>query len=225
MPPAFRFVSLGSDCQPAAQINNIQPPGQSKLSYPFDWITTQIQHIGRLIENDFEGFLDPANLFPNYFEEQFKGMVDTVYRVGLNHDFVDFNEAEIQRVRDVYMLRVRWFLNLFDTRRPPPYFIRRWHPRDGIEDERLVLELFEVLRRKRRDIRLLYLHADPSRAEFMADGYRSAFLKQNDPFVWYGDGPTWSHMLNNFALRFFEGDRQAFVLPVAVPEVQRPRFG
>ncbi len=219
--PPFRFVSLGSDCQPARQINRIQP---SNISGVFDWVTTQIQHIGRLIENDFAGFLEPDNMFPVFHDQVFVGLVDTLYRVGFNHDFTRLDAADVSAVRDIYRMRIRWFRNLFDPRRPPPYFIRRQHPRDGVEDESLAIALFEQLRAKRGDIRFLYLHADPGRREFMTDGYRSAFLRQMDPFEWLGDNEAWNAILGGFAVRPFPGDRAAFPLPDYVPQVRRPRF-
>ncbi len=219
--PPFRFVSLGADCQPARQISRIQP---SNMSGVFDWVTTQIQHIGRLIADDFAGFLEPENLFPVFHDQTFIGLVDTLYRVGLNHDFAGFDAVDVSSVQTIYRMRIRWFRNLFDPRRPPPYFIRRQHPRDGAEDESLAIALFEQLRAKRSDIRFLYLHADPNRREFMMDGYRSAFLRQRDPFEWRGDDEAWNTILCEFAVRPFVGDRAAFRLPDYVPQVRRPRF-
>ena len=214
----FRFVSLGSDCQPAHQISRVQTTNTSGV---FDSVTTQIRHLTRLIENDFAGFMDMANMFPVYHEHIFSGAVDTLYRVGFNHDFGKLEDQDLAHVSNVYNMRIRWFRNLFDPKRPPPYFIRRYHPRDGREDESQAIALFELLRTKRRDIRFLYLHNDPSRRELMMDGYRSAFLRQRDPFVWFGDDAAWDPILSYFAVRPFAGDRQAFQLP----ELKRPRFG
>lgn len=218
---SFRFVSLGSDCQPAMQIEAVQ---RGTLAGLFDNITTEIRHLSRLIRNDFAGFLDRENLFPVYFEQELRGVVDTVYRVGMNHHFAGFDDASIQAVQDVFRMRIRWFRNLFDPRRPPPYFVRRWHPRDGSDDESSAIALFHQLRHMRRDIRFLYLHPDPQRPDFMMDGYRSAYLRQIEPFVWYGDTVAWRRVLTDFARRPFEGDREAFELPPYEPP-RGPRFG
>ncbi|WP_419728933.1 DUF1796 family putative cysteine peptidase [Lichenicola sp.] len=213
----FRFVSLGSDCQAGHQLRRVQV---SNTSGVFDFVTTQTRHLIRLIENDFAGFLDLENMFPVYHDVTFIGAVDTRYRIGFNHDFAKLDKEDVDYVRTLYSMRIRWFRNLFDPRRPPPYFIRRHHPRDGYADESLAIALFELLRKKRSDIRFLYLHGDPERREFMMDGFRSAFLRQHEPFAWQGDDAAWTEILGHFAIKPFAGDRIAFPLPEMLPEMR-----
>ena len=59
--PPFRFISLGTDCQPALQISMHRP---NNVMHLLDWLAVPIRQPIALIENDFEGFLEPDNLHP-----------------------------------------------------------------------------------------------------------------------------------------------------------------
>jgi len=175
----------------------------------------------RLLDHDFAGLLHESNLHPWYYNETLYGVVETRYDIDFDHDFDRFDSVALQHVRSDYAIRVRWFLELFDAEEDPVYFVRRYHPRDGEEDERKSLRLFDKLRERRPDLRFLYLHADRSRAPRFEDGYRSTFVGQHDPFQWRGDQHAWHYILSHFALRPFKGDHQTFPLP----ERKAVRFG
>ena len=214
----FRFISLGTDCQPALQISIHRP---NNVMHLFDWLAVPIRRLIALIENDFEGFLEPDNLHPFFIENKLTAVFDTRYRIDFNHDFATFDAADISRVRRLYGLKIRWFRELLDEPdEPPSYFIRRWDVRDGPEDETVAVELFDLLRRRRRDIRLLYLHNDPSRPPVKRNGYRSHFLRPPQPFIWKGDFPAWRHILCQFALEPDTDRGDAFALPLS----RVPRF-
>lgn len=194
----FRFISLGSDCQTASQIAGLAYTPTHNF---FDLLALPIRQTIELIENDFEGLLLPENLHPVYVEDQLRGVVDMRYRAEFAHDFTIFSRDEIATVRERYRLRARWFRELFDADEPPVYFVRRWHARDGVEDETLAVRLFELLQSKRRDSRMLYLHRDRGRPEFVSGAYRSAYLPPPDVPHWTGNTPAWTYMLQDFALR------------------------
>ena len=214
----FRFISLGTDCQPAFQISVHRP---NNVMHLFDWLAVPIRQLVRLIENDFEDFLHTDNLHPFFIENKLTAVFDTKYRIDLAHDFIMFDAADIARVRGLYELKIRWFRELLDEAdEPPSYFIRRWDVRDGPEDETVAVELFELLKRRRRDIRFLYLHNDPSRLPAKRNGYRSHFLRSPQPFIWKGDFHAWRHILRQFALEPEADDGEAF----ALPPFRAPRF-
>ena len=146
-------------------------------------------------------------------------MIDTRYHLDFAHDFPALTRTALETVRQTYALRARWFLEFLEDEEPV-YFVRRWHPVDGGEDEASALRLFDFLKTLRRDVRLLYLHNDPKRQPSLLDGYRSIFLKQNRPFNWHGDTNVWQFILNNFTVRPCDADRDAF----ALPEWKAPRF-
>lgn len=194
----FRFISLGGDCQTAAQIAGSK---RSTMYHFFDLISIPIDQAIRLIENDFQDMLIPENLHPCYNDEMLGRVIDTEYRMDIGHDFRDFSPADIEAVRKRFALRARWFRDLFRPDRTAPYFVRRWHPRDGEDDERLPMRLFELLRAKRRDIRMLYLHKDPERPPLVSGAYRSHYLAPPETPYWLGNTEAWQYLLHDFAVR------------------------
>lgn len=194
----LRFVSLGADCQTAAQLSvfaGTQPPQF------FDKIAVPIRSVIQLIENNFADLMLSENLHPIYSGETLACVVDTLHRIDFGHDFNAFDTDEIMAVRKRYQLCVRWFAELLQPDARPVYFVRRWHPRDGSDDELNALRLYEVLRAKRADVRLLYLHKDQTRQDVVVGGYRSTFLHFPENCHWKGNTPAWQDILRNFACR------------------------
>ncbi|WP_419728536.1 DUF1796 family putative cysteine peptidase [Lichenicola sp.] len=214
----FQFVSLGGDCQPAAQIRKRRP---SSVAHFFDWIGIPIRQTIELIRNDFEGFFDRENLHPHYAGDGFYGIVEMRYRADVQHGVPSFDIATTEAIRELFVMRARWLREMLEEDNDPVYFIRSWTVRDGPENEADAIELFELLRSKRRDIRLLYLHNDPGREDRISGGYRSAYLRQaSSPYVWSGDDRAWLSLLEDFAVRPGGDDKGASPLPAP----RRPRF-
>lgn len=153
----FRFVSLGCDCQVAAQINKQQPSG---VTHFFDWLGCTIPGLMTLIEKDFEGFLDEKNLHPFFINNALRTVIDFKYSVDVTHDLHSLQPQEVSRVRANYAMRARWFRELFDEDSPPTYFVRRWDGRDPDDSDAGPLALLSMLRERRSDVRLLYLHGE-----------------------------------------------------------------
>ena len=191
----LRFISLGADCQPAQQI---QKNGRREKHF-FDWLSTPINSVIRLIENDFEHYLRLEDLVPDQDRHKLYKVTDKYNQIDFAHDFEAFDERNIKAVQARYEYLADKFRSLFDdATEDPPFFVRRWHPIDGPENEGLALQLHRALRARRHDIRLLYLHNDGSRKEIVLENYRSAFLAQ--PFEgWEGDSIAWSYLLNEFS--------------------------
>ncbi len=213
----FRYVSLGCDCQVNHQIGLVQERGPSHF---FDWIANPLDGLVYLLEQDFANILDPRNLVPFYVENRMLGVIDTKYRMDFHHDFVRFDHENRQRVLEIYTRRAQRFRQLFDADGPPTYFIRRADLRDGDQSDQAALRLLDLLKSYRKDVRLLFLHEDPHRPVGLAPGFRSAFLRQRQPFFWQGSDGAWKAMFSKTALLPFEGDGDAFELPKA----RTPRF-
>lgn len=214
----FRFISLGGDCQPAAQIRRNRPNGTTHF---FDWLSIPIRHTIRLIENDLDGGFEPENLHPLYLENRLLTVVDTRYHLDITHDFPVFDDETVAQVRARYAIRARWFRELLDDPDElPSYFVRRWDKRDGPENEADARVLYHLLKQRRRDIRFLYLHADPTRRPVRDGGYRSLFLRPAEPFIWYGDNGAWQKILNVSA--FEPGPEDGVSFPM--PPMRVPRF-
>lgn len=212
----FRFVSLGSDRQTAAQIAGLKYTPNIDF---FDVLTVPIRLVIELVENEFRGLLQPENLLPVYVDDGLVGVLDVHYRIEFIYDFTTFSPQETDVVRARYEAKAIRFLELFQPDATPPYFVRRWHPRDGVEDETEPMRFFEMLRERRRDVRMLYLHRDPARPEFISGNYRSAYLPPPAVPDWTGNTEVWRYMLDDFAVRG-DGNRHG----AASREKQRPRF-
>lgn len=207
----FQFVSIGGDCQPAAQIRKHRV---STASHFFDWIGIPIQQTIELIENDFEGFLERQNMHPIFAGDGFYGIVDTRYRTDVRHEMEAFKPADIKRIQAMYALRSRWFREMLEPEEPPVYFVRLWGLRDGDENEDDARKLYAALRSRRRDVRLLYLHNDPTRGELIEGAFRSIYLPQtSNPYSWQGDDEAWRYVLKDFAVRVAGGHDEGFALP------------
>ncbi|NPD67529.1 hypothetical protein HN018_18850 [Lichenicola cladoniae] len=208
-----RFVSVGGDCQAGLRVSAMNPGG---VHHFFDWLAISIQSTIRLIESDFRDFLTWENLHPIYNGEILAGVIDTQLRVEFAHDFSGFTREECDSARARYELRARWFRELFEEDEPAPYFVRRWHPRDGADDEASAIRLFKLLRAKRRDISFLYLHKDPTRGELVSGAYRSAYLPPPTSEDWMGNEDAWNYMLKDFAVRPL-ADVQAPIMKLNMP--------
>lgn len=207
----FQFVSIGGDCQPAAQIRKHRV---STASHFFDWIGIPIRQTIELIENGFEGFLERENMHPIFAGDGFYGIVDTRYRTDIRHEMSEFKPADIRTIQAMYTLRSRWFTEMLEPDEPPVYFVRLWGLRDGDENEADARKLYETLRARRHDVRLLYLHNDPTRGELIEGAFRSTYLRQpTNPYTWQGDDEAWRYALNDFALRATDGPDEGFPLP------------
>lgn len=215
----MRFVSLGADCQTAAQLHFFA--GHQPAQF-FDKIAVPIRSVIQLIETGFSDLMLEENLHPIYNGESLACVVDTLHRIDFGHDFTRFDADEIVAVRKRYQLCARWLAEMLRPESRPVYFVRRWHPRDGLNDEADASRLYEVLREKRPDVRLLYLHKDEAREDVIVGGYRSTFLRYSDSSYWKGDTPAWQHILKNFACRPHETeDHAAFSLRGRFPSFVR----
>ena len=214
----FRYVSLGCDCQVNYQISLVQERGPTHF---FDWIANPLDGLICIIEQDFANILDARNLIPFYVENRMFGVIDTKYRMDFHHDFARFDNESRQLVLETYTRRAQRFRQLFDANSPPTYFIRRADLRDKDQSDQAALQLLDLLKSYRKDVRLLYLHEDMHRPVGFAPGFRSTFLGQRQPFIWQGNNEAWKVILSRTALLPFAGDGDAFRLPMA----KVPRFG
>jgi GNAT superfamily N-acetyltransferase len=191
---------------------------QSRTSSFFDVIATPITTAIALVQNGFQDMLLTENLRPVHVEGRLDRVIDTRWNIEFVHDFPDLTPETIAAVQARYRVRARWFMDLFESDEMPSYFVRRWYPGDGDEDERHAIRLFEVLQARRRDSRLLYLHNDPGRPARMFGAYRSIYLPPPHHGHWVGNTGAWRQILDGFAVQRFEDP--GFQLPI----LNRPRF-
>lgn len=214
----FRYVSLGCDCQVNYQISMVQDRGPTNF---FDWIAVSLEGLTRLIEEDFAGILRADRLSPFYVENRLLGVIDTHFQADFHHDFLRMDEENRLRVLATYTRRAARFRQLFHPDSPPTYFVRRADQRDSDHGDAKAIQLLDLLQCYRKDVRLLYLHEDTRRSLGFAPGFRSAPLKQMEPFFWTGHDQAWSLVFQRTALKPFPTDGRAFPLPA----IALPRFG
>jgi hypothetical protein len=77
----MKIVSLGEQCKTAYQIRRITGDNNSGV---FDWLVTPFDSLITLIETDFAGFFDLANLQPR---STGRGVTDTSTEVEFHHHF------------------------------------------------------------------------------------------------------------------------------------------
>ncbi|MGI4795871.1 MAG: DUF1796 family putative cysteine peptidase, partial [Janthinobacterium lividum] len=193
----FRFISLGCDSQSAIHIQKRQP---STVTHFFDQLGSTLHGVMKLIEDDFQGFLDEQNLLPLFAENALQAVIDCKYKIDVLSSVHNLDDMNFARVRSVYRQRAQWFRDLFSDESPPTYFVRRWDGRDPDDSDDDPLALLAMLQKRRDDVRLLYLHADPTRPPRAAPGFRSAFLPQPDPAIPHARDLAWQDALLGTAM-------------------------
>ncbi|MBB5692282.1 DUF1796 family putative cysteine peptidase [Muricoccus pecuniae] len=107
------FVSIGEDCFSRTVLTRwgLKPSAKfGERSMPFDLSVHQISSLANLLEQDFRGYTDPANL--TYLEEK-NFCSNVLYKVGFNHEVGrEFAENNFERLREVYDRRLRNFREL-----------------------------------------------------------------------------------------------------------------
>ena len=123
----FRFdhinmMSLGADCFSRVVLSRWGFKRTSKLgerSAPFDLAVTYPEAVLALLENDFEGFMDPANL---RFDAATQTCNHTRYAVHFNHEVgSQFAANDFARLREMYAGRIVGFREMLAD--PTPLFL------------------------------------------------------------------------------------------------------
>lgn len=113
------IISLGFDCSVAREL---EKNGLRDSSSPFDWMTTaELEKVIRLIDNNFDSFLDFDSL---YQDKKLKNVYTNIkYNISFFHDFNKYESlsTQILEVRNKYERRVKRFYNNI---KEPTLFVR-----------------------------------------------------------------------------------------------------
>ena len=190
------IINLGRDCQVAYQLN---VNGLRKYALPFDSLITPHQSLVGMLENKFEGFLDPDNFELVVSEQGEKYILDKKYGTRLLHDCklqADFlDDYEIVAIK--YQRRIDRLIDLI-TISDNPIFIRK-----GITQEQA-----QQLRDLLCDIRhgrpfLLVALCDEMQeivCDWQIDSVTHYYLRQPQPYSWKGDPLAWQEIFNDLGL-------------------------
>ncbi len=190
------IINLGRDCQVAYQLNI---NGLRKYALPFDSLITPYQALLGMLENKFEGFLDPDNFELVVNEQGEKYILDKKYGARLIHDCklqADFlDDYEIVAIK--YQRRIDRLIDLI-TMSDNPIFIRK-----GITQEQ-AQQLRDLLRdiRQGRPFLLVALCDDMQEMVFdwHIDSVAHYYLRQPEPYSWKGDPLAWQEIFNDLGL-------------------------
>lgn len=112
------IIPLGYFCSVAMELER---KGLRTASYPFDWmISDSFENILKLLDNNFEDFLDEESLYQEEILNHYYN-----YRTGVHfyHDFDAYTPLrdQIKSVRKKYARRIK---RLYDDVKEPSLFIR-----------------------------------------------------------------------------------------------------
>lgn len=117
LPPYDAIINLGGDCQVAYQM---QINGLRKCALPFDKLIAPFSSLQKLLEERFEGYMDPDN-FELVDDGKEKYILDKKYATRLIHDFKleeDFLK-DLESIKQTYIRRIdRLFALLRESENP-----------------------------------------------------------------------------------------------------------
>lgn len=106
----INMLSLGGDCFSRTVLTRWGLKRTAKLgerSGPFDLAVTSPEAVDALLQNDFDGFMEPANLI---FKRNIENCWNTRYHINFNHERgPEFAIDEFAKLRTIYEARVANF--------------------------------------------------------------------------------------------------------------------
>jgi hypothetical protein len=188
-----KVLSVGHACDVAHQVRR---HFQQTEAYPFDWLTTPLDGLVRLVENDFADFLDETVLVA-----EGKYLRDARYGVRFLHEFENparFRD-NLADVRAKYERRIERWRRLMESG-PSVLFVRSEQYVNAANiDEAKARALLALLRRKyaRADVHLLVQNPPAAGiSEVIDDNLWLLQLKVPEPWIWSGDDVAWSEMFD-----------------------------
>jgi hypothetical protein len=170
----INMLSLGGDCFSRTVLTRWGLKRTSKLgehSCPFDLAVTYPRAVDLLIENDFEGFMDPLNLAYN---EAANNCCNTRYKINFNHEpGSDYAANNFTKLRTLYNARVSNFRHVVSASKP--LFMLIYLP-IFMEEKTSYVEIaeriFRNIKKQRQGITsLLVLNAHAPGIAPVVDGY------------------------------------------------------
>lgn len=106
------FISLGTSCVVAYQLNNL---GLRKDSYPFDWAKFDINKLNSVLENNFKNFSDiEIYKFSNNHNYKFINnngsyILKNIYNIKFAHELLNNNQDNIDKLKEKINIRISRF--------------------------------------------------------------------------------------------------------------------
>ena len=110
------FISLGTSCAVAYQLNNL---GLRKESYPFDWAKFNINKLNNVLENNFKDFSD-INIERFSYNHDYKFIKNTgsyilknKYNIKFAHELLVNNNYNLNLIKEKINKRIKTFYNKY----------------------------------------------------------------------------------------------------------------
>lgn len=189
-----RFVSIGTNCQVAHQINRYF---RYSDSYPFDWLITEVKHLSSIFDSGFERILCLHELetYNNGVRHRETGTI-------FYHDFKNPSliENEISEVRAKYNYLYSKFLDL-GTHDKLVFVNLSDQKTDTSILKTTLTNLFP-----KSDVYVLSISSSNQRhADVEALEYE---IRQPSPYKWRGDDKEWDYVFDS-ALRALQTDKKS----------------
>lgn len=203
--PFDAIINLGGNCQVAYQM---QLNGLRKYALPFDKLITPYDGLQKLLENNFEGLLEPDN-FELVITQNAKYVLDKKYGTRWIHDFkleVDFLK-DYESVRETYQRRIERFLKVIKESENP-LFIRKTVTKEQ------VLALKKVLDGIRGGKPYTILALDGTQEmkfDWQLEGIKNFYLRQPTPYTWKGDDVAWQEIFTALRLSLTSDNTPLFI--------------
>jgi hypothetical protein len=199
-----RFVSIGSRCQTAYQLRRFFGDEESQF---FDWLFVRPASVRRLIENDFDSFINENQLTPQIrispTLRPYRLIYQQRYDVEILHDMPtdDTFVSTIEQARQKYeFLADRWRTLMRSGE--PVVFVSFEFPVSAVD------ELYMAIQAAYSDLEFWCLAVCPDQTTTRSANPKvlvKSILKQLDPDDWQGDDSEWDRILNE-ALCSIGGD-------------------
>lgn len=202
--PFDAIINVGGDCQSAYQL---YVNGLRKYALPFDKLITPYDALEKLLENDFEGFLDQENFELAVDEAGIKYILDKKYGTRFIHDFKceeDFLK-DYESVQETYLRRITRFFDVLSACKNP-VFIRK-----GITKEQAV-SLRDLLQKLYPDKSILIVAlsgAEEIKEDWQLEGIQNFYLQQPTPYTWKGDPAAWQEIFKALGLQLSSADKSS----------------
>jgi putative papain-like cysteine peptidase DUF1796 len=188
------IINLGGDCQPAYQLHI---HGLRKYALPFDKLITPFDALQKLLENKFEGFLDPDN-FELVITDKEKYIRDKKYNTRFIHDFKldeDFLK-NYEIIRETYQRRIDRLLNKIKEAHNPLFIRKKIN-----KDQAVALKILLDKMRDGKPYTLVALDGtEEMKTNWHIDGIINCFLRQPTPYTWKGDNEAWKEIFISLGL-------------------------
>lgn len=188
------IINLGGTCQVAYQmyINGLR-----KYALPFDKVRTPYDSLYAIMENKFQGFMEPEN-FVLVMNDKEKYILDKKYGIKLFHDFKIndnfLNDFEV--IKETYLRRIDRFFTVINNSKHP-LFIRR-----GITKEQAIT-LRDLLHRLFPSKPFTIITVDSTqeiKENWGLPEIRNFFLRPPNPATWKGDNGAWQELFKTLGL-------------------------